>query len=223
MSVEQAPTSFRLTHVPVETLALVAEWLTGDCIALLWFSGDKQLHRQFQRGGVRSITIKLRRISRAMIRVPLLAELTCLETLVVSPRNPIKVDYEHAAFDLSLLPRLLTSLTFKIRLSIRSFTKSMTGRVEYADWKEYLPNLKKLDFSEANVPLYKENCPNMPQHLRVFKTSATLEPELLDALPLAEIEELQVSGGMDRATPEESVTLPLTLKSLVWLGVSGDR
>lgn len=215
------PAKFRLTHIPVDALALITEWLSGHCIARLWFTGDSMLHTQFSRGGVRRIEVKVRGAYDSTIRVPLLSELSNLDTLIVSPRSTTVLQFKHAVFDLSVVPKSLRWLRIRIPISVRTFSKTPTGRVEYYDWKEIMPNLIGLDLTEAELCLYEEMGPLMPQGLRHlhFSSNGTVDQALLDALPLNNLEELTVRNNgrsAPRMPAEESITLPSELKKVVW-------
>lgn len=214
--------SFRLTHVPFSTLALVTEWLTGHTVARLWFTGDRNLHRQMERGGVKRIEVKVRWSLDVRIRVPLLSYLTNLETLIISASNSCDPQNElvTTTFDLSVIPASLKVLRIRIPISIRTFAKSPIGRVEYYDWKELMPNLEVFDFSKASVGLYADMCRFMPQRLKsfAFSQSGLVDQEFFDFLPTLYLEELCLHNGTitPPVSAAESIILPRELLKLTW-------
>lgn len=219
---ERVPTpSFHLTHVPVEALSLVAEWLPGTSVAHLWFTGDKALQRKLQRA-VRRIEVTLEFLTGCANRlsVPLLSQLTALETVIFSPRTPKSFEGRVTILDLSVVPKSLKHLQIRIPITIRTFTKSPTGRADFFDWKELMPDLRFFDISETSVGLYEDMAPWMPQYLRTlrFASVGKIDQEFIDALPFLNLEEFCIHSESSYPPPStpNSITLPKELLRLTW-------
>lgn len=222
---ERAPTpSFHLTHVPVEALCHVTEWLSGDDIACLWFTGDSMLQRKLQRA-VRRIEVALSRPTRNnsnRVSVPLLSHLTSLETVIFVPRKNGTFDSNPLIMilDLSVVPRSLKHLQIRIPITIRTFTKRPEGRADFFDWKELMPELRFFDISETSVGVYEDMAPWMPQFLRTLRFTSTgkIDQEFIDALPFLNLEEfsLHAETSYPPRSIENSITLPKELLRLTW-------
>ena len=230
MSGEMAAPNFRLNHVPFHTLSLVTEWLSGHCIARLWFTGDKTLHHQFQRGGVKRFHVKVRSAINSTISLSLLSSFSNLETLIVSARHPDALNnsniltscYSNTILNLHVFPKSLREFRVRIPISVRTFATAPFGRVEYLDLKQMFPLMEIWDLSEAMFPIYEDMVPFMPQHLSSLHVLCSgADQELMEALPEkgATLEGLSLhisNAGFPRLVKSESVKLPESLRRLLW-------